>query len=155
MNALSCLRLTARCADILISVRREIFEAGDILEQELAAPIQKLEEYALSVNLLQPTSHHSSPRSFEGIHQFLIKLTNRPFLKRYLRRDEILRDLSDCDSSLRDALGLFGVSSEHSQRVFLMANFLYRFQFKSAYLNKFRNRRNIGRKKPRRSSRRS
>ena len=111
MNVLSCLRLTERCADILISVRREIFDAGDVLEQELAAPIRKLEEYAFCVNLLQSTSHIIS-RSFEGIHRFLIKLTNRPFLKRYLRRDEVLRDLSDCDSSLRDALGLFGVSFE-------------------------------------------
>lgn len=45
MNRLSCLRLTERCADILISVREEIFDAGDVLGQELAAPIGKLEEY--------------------------------------------------------------------------------------------------------------
>ena len=57
MNVLSCLRLTARCADILISVREEIFDAGDVVGQELAAPIQKLEEYAFYVNLSQPTSH--------------------------------------------------------------------------------------------------
>ena len=44
MNRLSCLRLTERCADILISVRQEIYDAGDVLGQELAAPIQKLEE---------------------------------------------------------------------------------------------------------------
>ena len=48
MNRLGCLRLTERCADILISVRLEISNAGDILEQDLAAPIQKLEEYVLS-----------------------------------------------------------------------------------------------------------
>ena len=57
MNVLSCLRLTARCADILISVRREIFDAGDNVGQELAAPIKKLEEYVFCVDLLQPTSH--------------------------------------------------------------------------------------------------
>ena len=60
MNVLSCLRLTARCADILISVRREIFDAGDVVAQELAAPIQKLEEYGFFFNLLQRTSHISS-----------------------------------------------------------------------------------------------
>jgi hypothetical protein len=60
MNVLSCLRLTARCADILISVRREIFCYRDVLEEELHAPIQKLEEYAFCVFLLQPTSHISS-----------------------------------------------------------------------------------------------
>lgn len=87
-------------------------------------------------------------RSFEKIHYFLIKLTNRPLLKQYLRRDKISRDLSDCDNSLRDALTLFGVSSEmfakslsYSQR--------YRFRSKSAYLNKPRKRRNTGRRKPR------
>ena len=47
MNRLGCLRLTERCADILISVRMEISNAGDVLGQELAAPIQKLEEYVL------------------------------------------------------------------------------------------------------------
>ena len=59
MNVLSCLRLTARCADIFISVRRDIFYAGRVLEQELLAPIQKLEEYAFYVFLLQSrlTSH--------------------------------------------------------------------------------------------------
>jgi len=44
MNRLSCLRLTERCADILLSVREEIFEAGDEVGNELAAPIAKLEE---------------------------------------------------------------------------------------------------------------
>ena len=92
---------------------------------------------------------HLITRSFEDIHRFLIKLTNRPFLKRYLRRDEILQDLSDCDSSLRDAVALFGVSIEmfakspsHCQH--------YRFRFNFAYLNKFRYWRNTGRRKPRR-----
>jgi hypothetical protein len=60
MNILSCLRLTARCADILISVREEIFDAGDVVGQELAAPIRKLEQYAFFVNILQPASHISS-----------------------------------------------------------------------------------------------
>jgi len=44
MSRLSCLRLTERCADILLSVRKEIYEAGDVVGQELAAPIAKLEE---------------------------------------------------------------------------------------------------------------
>ena len=47
MNRLGCLRLTTRCADILISVRVEISDAGEVLGQELAAPIAKLEEYVL------------------------------------------------------------------------------------------------------------
>jgi len=44
MNRLGCLRLTERCADILLSVREEIYKAGDVVGQELVAPIAKLEE---------------------------------------------------------------------------------------------------------------
>ena len=111
MNRLGCLRLAERCADILISIRIEISDAGDVLGQELAAPIAKLEEYVLCCTFIVVSSHIFITRSFETIHNFLIKQTNRPFLKRYLRRDEILEDISTCDSSLRDALGLFGVGS--------------------------------------------
>ena len=50
MNRLSCLRLTERCADILLSIRLEIHDAGDVVEQELAAPISKLEEYVTYVD---------------------------------------------------------------------------------------------------------
>ena len=60
MNVLSCLRLTEQCVDILISVHREIFEAGDVLVEELATPILKLEGYVFCVSLLQPASHISS-----------------------------------------------------------------------------------------------
>jgi hypothetical protein len=42
---MACLRLTERCADILISVREEIHEAGDHVTQELRLPLQKLVEY--------------------------------------------------------------------------------------------------------------
>jgi len=44
MNSLGCLRLTERCADILISIRQEVNDGGDIVGQELEAPILKLEE---------------------------------------------------------------------------------------------------------------
>jgi hypothetical protein len=44
LNRLACLRLTERCADILISVREEIAEAGDEVGEELKRPISKLVE---------------------------------------------------------------------------------------------------------------
>lgn len=44
MYRLACLRLTERCADILLSIRHEIQEAGGQVGDELAAPIAKLEE---------------------------------------------------------------------------------------------------------------
>jgi abelson tyrosine-protein kinase 1 len=45
MNRLACLRLTERCADILMSVREEIAEAGDYVGEELRDPLTKLLEY--------------------------------------------------------------------------------------------------------------
>ena len=36
-------------------------------------------------------------------------MAHRPFLKRYLKRDEILSSIASCDAALNDALGLFGV----------------------------------------------
>ncbi|PPR04893.1 hypothetical protein CVT26_012713 [Gymnopilus dilepis] len=92
MNRLGCLRLTERCADVLISVREEVHEAGDEVGAELASPLAKLEE------------------AYTFIYRFMVKQTNRPWLKRYLKRDEILRDIAACDSMLRDALSVFGLS---------------------------------------------
>jgi len=44
MNRLASLRLTERCADMLICVREEIADAGDAVAEELHAPIAKLNE---------------------------------------------------------------------------------------------------------------
>ena len=44
MNRLACLRLTERCADILLSIREEIHEAGNYVGIELQEPITKLVE---------------------------------------------------------------------------------------------------------------
>ncbi|KAH9476525.1 putative serine/threonine-protein kinase [Psilocybe cubensis] len=92
MNRLGCLRLTERCADILLSVREEVHEAGDQIGTELKLPLAKLEE------------------CFNDIYRFMFKQKTRPWLKRYLKRDEIRRDISECHLKLQDALALFGVS---------------------------------------------
>ncbi|PFH48794.1 hypothetical protein AMATHDRAFT_64627 [Amanita thiersii Skay4041] len=92
MNRTACLRLTERCAEILLSVREEIREAGDVVGEDLAVPIAKLVE------------------SFAQVHSLLQKLNRRPFIKRYLKRDEILRQIAECDKALTDALGMFSLS---------------------------------------------
>ncbi|TFY60519.1 hypothetical protein EVJ58_g5101 [Rhodofomes roseus] len=92
VNRMACLRLTERCATILFSVREEIAEAGDQVGEELLYPIQRLVE------------------SFTEVHRFLQKQNHRPFIKRYLKRDEIQRHISVCDSALNDALGMFSLS---------------------------------------------
>ena len=48
--------------------------------------------------------------SFSLVHGLIHKLNHRPFIKRYLKRDDILRRISECDQSLADALGMFSVS---------------------------------------------
>ncbi|KAI0049057.1 hypothetical protein FA95DRAFT_1538888 [Auriscalpium vulgare] len=104
MNRLASLRLTQRCADILIAVRQEIVDAGNAVSEELELPIQRLN------------------KSFEQVWVFLQKQAHRPFLKRYLKRDEILRSLAFCDASLSDALGMFGMSIQIRTLKLLQAN---------------------------------
>ena len=48
-------------------------------------------------------------RAFTDVFYFLTKMAHRPFLKRYLKRDEILFSIASCDAALNDALELFGV----------------------------------------------
>ncbi|KAK7046148.1 hypothetical protein VNI00_007151 [Paramarasmius palmivorus] len=92
LNRLQCLRLTERCADILLSVREEVKEAGDQVTEELKMPVLKLTE------------------AFNAVYVFLQKQAHRPFLKRYLKRDEILKQIEGCDAELQEALGMFSLS---------------------------------------------
>jgi len=39
----------------------------------------------------------------------MLKQVNRPFLIRYLKRDEILKEIQGCDTKLSNALGAFDV----------------------------------------------
>ncbi|KAJ3557555.1 hypothetical protein NM688_g1411 [Phlebia brevispora] len=171
INQLACLRLTERCANILISVRDEIEEVDKMVQRS-----------PHSAHSTPPgmTSHHSSPRmssqslpdhkgkkvastsphnpsplgarddmetpklresqkelSLEGEHSLqanrkrlahalatpmeklistfknilsiLEKQNRRPFIKRYLKREEIRQELLWCDTLLNDALSLFDV----------------------------------------------
>ncbi|KAJ7217776.1 hypothetical protein GGX14DRAFT_550000 [Mycena pura] len=92
LNRMACLRLTERCADILLSIRDEIQDAGEHIGEELTMPIEKL------------------VGSFTTVHNFMLKQAHRPFLKRYLKRDEIVRDISGCDKALGEAMSMFGIS---------------------------------------------
>ncbi|KAI0324972.1 kinase-like protein [Cubamyces sp. BRFM 1775] len=92
VNRLACLRLTERCAGVLISVREEVAEAGGHVGVELQRPIARLVE------------------SFHEVHAFLVKQAHRPFIKRYLQRDEIQRALTDCHTGLNDAMSMFSLS---------------------------------------------
>jgi abelson tyrosine-protein kinase 1 len=122
MNRMACLRLTERCADVLWSVREEVRAAGDETGEELREPVARLVE------------------AFEGVRAVLVKQAHRPFLKRYLRRDEILRELAGCDNALGDAMSLFGVRvlCLFSIRMLVLMSHLnsYRYRFASSSKSK-------------------
>ncbi|KAH7911476.1 hypothetical protein BJ138DRAFT_1135374 [Hygrophoropsis aurantiaca] len=92
MNRLACLRLTERSARLLYNVRCEIQEAGDQVADELQHPIDKL------------------TAALNEVYNFLTRLIRRPFIKRYLRRLEIMREIAACDRALADVLAMFGIS---------------------------------------------
>ena len=49
-NRLQCLRLTARCAEILLSVRQDVHDAGDEVGIELAIPYRTLLQWVDSIS---------------------------------------------------------------------------------------------------------
>ncbi|TFY66265.1 hypothetical protein EVG20_g4825, partial [Dentipellis fragilis] len=88
-NRSQCLRLTERCADLLLSIEDELIKAGDDVRTELKAPLDQLE------------------KSFQDVHGFLLKHARMRFLERYLWRDKVLQEIADCDVRLRDASSAF------------------------------------------------
>ncbi|THH30137.1 hypothetical protein EUX98_g4033 [Antrodiella citrinella] len=98
MNRLSCLRLTDRCATILMSIRDEIVEASEGQHP----PYQVGAEMEPALRRLVD--------AFVGVHHLVVKIVHRPFLKRYLKRDDIAREITECDARLGDAMSVFGIS---------------------------------------------
>ncbi|KAL1669009.1 hypothetical protein GGF50DRAFT_45197 [Schizophyllum commune] len=95
LNRMQCLRITERCANILISVRDEVVEAtqhDNGIPADLEYPLRRLVD------------------AFAQIQAFLNQQAHRPFIKRYLKRDDILRQLQGCDAALQDAVDAFGFS---------------------------------------------
>ncbi|KAI5890227.1 uncharacterized protein SCHCODRAFT_02339269 [Schizophyllum commune H4-8] len=98
LNRMQCLRITERCANILISVRDEVVEAtqhDNGIPADLEYPLRRLVD------------------AFAQIQAFLNQQAHRPFIKRYLKRDDILRQLQGCDAALQDAVDAFGCSTLH------------------------------------------
>ncbi|KAK7055315.1 kinase domain-containing protein [Favolaschia claudopus] len=92
MNRLACLRLAERCANLLNSVVTEVHEMGDKVEVEMQEPLDKLVQ------------------TFTSVRDLLLKQGQRPFLKRYLKREETVREIAGCHTSLGDALSMFSLS---------------------------------------------
>jgi hypothetical protein len=77
------------------------------------------------------------------------KQVRRPFLKRYLKRDEIQRDLDVCDEGLRDALSLFGVRFNLLSMEYISDTLSRSYRFRFVFSNRSRKQRNSDEKKPR------
>ena len=71
---LACLRLTERCAEILLAGRAEVHDAGDKVGEELAAQLDRLTKWVLLSDLamlrndmpntqLVPLSTHTAPEA--------------------------------------------------------------------------------------------
>lgn len=95
-NRLACLRLTERCAEILLAVHEELEddEFEERVRHEFEMPIRRLDE------------------SFTQFQVFLEKQNSQPFWKKYLRREEILEEIETCDQALSDALFLFNMRTQ-------------------------------------------
>ncbi|KAK7457153.1 hypothetical protein VKT23_010453 [Stygiomarasmius scandens] len=88
-NRLACLRLSERCAEILLAIYEEIHSSGPVVVRELQQPLHHLQE------------------SFQRILRFVQRLNSQPFWKRYLKREEILEAIDTCNASLSDCLYMF------------------------------------------------
>lgn len=115
-NRLACLRLAERSANILHAVLQEVQEAGDEVVDSISRPIEKLVEY---VSFLPPPRmyiqiHTDGRRALTRVGELLPNLAHQPFLKRYLKRDDTLREIENCDNMLRDALQMFSVRFQHA-----------------------------------------
>ncbi|KAJ7779612.1 hypothetical protein B0H16DRAFT_723142 [Mycena metata] len=88
-NRSSCLRVTERCADLLLAINEVIADSGDEVTQELQKPLERIE------------------RSFQGFSVFLKGQAELSFFTRYLKKDDILREIQDHDKSIRDCMFLF------------------------------------------------
>ncbi|KAG5650844.1 hypothetical protein H0H81_010855 [Sphagnurus paluster] len=91
MNYLACQRLTERCANILIAIHEEISRAGDTVADVMSEPLATLE------------------CAFQRILKMLTDQNKSSWIRRYLRRDEMLVEIAECNMLLQDCLGHFDV----------------------------------------------
>ncbi|KAI9060350.1 kinase-like protein [Trametes sanguinea] len=94
MNRSACLRLTDRCATILISIHEDVAEARQEVGEVLRGPIARL------------------VAAFDRIHGVVRKQFEGPFLKRYIQRKDHQGELSECHNDLCDALAMFSLAMQ-------------------------------------------
>jgi len=101
----------------------------------------------------QRVIHGVQNRAFTNVRMLMQKQVDRPFIKRYLKRDDILQAIRVCDTELNNALSLFGVCFLSLLRVSPDNYFLwYSFPFKSVSCVRSRTRTGSGEQRWRPSS---
>lgn len=118
---MACLHLAERCAGILSSVQVEVEIAGPSVAMTLADPMLSLISTFRSIESLVQKSVYLSiyvcvPNRPEFIIDSVDRLAERPFIKRYLKREEIQLQILEAHEKLTDDLQLFSV---RAQRLFL------------------------------------
>lgn len=107
---MACLHLAERCAGILSSVQVEVKIAGAAVAMTLHDPMKSLIATFTSIETLVQKSVNSDPLLLRVASYLLNRLAERPFIKRYLRREEIQLQILEAHEKLTDDLHLFGVS---------------------------------------------
>ncbi|KAJ7828260.1 hypothetical protein B0H14DRAFT_1219822 [Mycena olivaceomarginata] len=96
-NRTACLRLTDRCASLLLAIQDKVARSGDAVARELEAHLKTLEQ------------------SFSDIDDFFKEQVELPFIYRYIKRDEIHESITRHNQSVNDCIMLFslGVNLSH------------------------------------------
>ncbi|KAF6749742.1 TKL/TKL-ccin protein kinase [Ephemerocybe angulata] len=95
-NRLRMLRLTQRCAHILLSIKEDVQDAGERVHSSLQRALDTL------------------LRAFDKVRVLAETQKEAPFLKRLLGRKEIEGQFAGCDEELNNALKLFSLSVQIS-----------------------------------------
>lgn len=107
---MACLHLAQRCAEILSSIQAEVEIAGAAVAATLQDPMKSLIVTFTSIGTLVQKSVNSKRSPLHYASYLLNRLVERPFIKRYLQREEIQLQISEAHERLTDDLYLFGVS---------------------------------------------
>ncbi|KAJ7733067.1 hypothetical protein DFH07DRAFT_990396 [Mycena maculata] len=93
-NRWACLRLTERCAYLLRSIHTIVSESGSEVVRELTHALNKIEQ------------------SFSDIEKLIKGLADMTFLKQFLTKDHILREIDQYNRIVGDCVELFSVTTQ-------------------------------------------
>ncbi|OJA07752.1 hypothetical protein AZE42_11922 [Rhizopogon vesiculosus] len=94
-----------RCATAICSVRAELADA----ERDTKSQSGVHGDSGQADKMRSPVGT-ASPPDPAFVYNFLLKLNRRPFIKRFLRSDEIQHEIQACDKALGDAMQIFSIS---------------------------------------------